>query len=119
MTYVDGFVIAVPNDNKDACRAPLLEQRPGLGGAGATRQVECWGDDVPDGKTTDFKRAVKAEAGETVVFAWIEYPSKAVRDAVNQKMLSDPRAEALGENMPFDAKRMIFGGFSPLLDEKA
>jgi len=119
MTYVDGFVIAVPNDNKDACRAGAAKAWALFKEWGATRQVECWGDDVPDGKTTDFKRAVKAEAGETVVFAWIEYPSKAVRDAVNQKMLSDPRAEALGENMPFDAKRMIFGGFSPLLDEKA
>ncbi len=77
--------------------------------------MECWGDDVPDGKLTDFRGAVKAQEGEVVVFSWIEYPSKAVRDAANEKMMNDPRMKALGE-MPFDGKRMIFGGFAPILD---
>lgn len=77
--------------------------------------MECWGDDVPDGKLTDFRGAVKAQDDEVVVFSWIEYPSKAVRDAANEKMMNDPRMKALGE-MPFDGKRMIFGGFAPILD---
>ena len=77
--------------------------------------MECWGDDVPDGKVTDFKGAVKAEAGENVVFAWIVYPSKAVRDEAYKKMREDPRMK-MTDDMPFDGKRMIFGGFEILLD---
>lgn len=79
--------------------------------------VECWADDVPDGKLTDFRMAVKAESDEEVVFSWIEYPSKEVRDAANATMMADPRMKAFGDSMPFDGKRMIFGGFLPLLDE--
>jgi uncharacterized protein YbaA (DUF1428 family) len=75
------------------------------------------GDDVPAGNFTDFRRAVKAEDHEEVVFSWIEYPSKEVRDAANQKMMADPRMRELGDQMPFDSKRMIYGGFVPLLDE--
>lgn len=116
MKYIDGFVVAVPAANKEAYHRLAAATVPLFKEFGATRIVECWGDDVPDGKLTDFHGAVKAQEGEVVVFSWIEYPSKAVRDAANEKMMSDPRMKALGE-MPFDGKRMIFGGFAPILDE--
>ena len=115
MKYVDGFVVAVPAANKEAYRRLAAAAAPLFKEFGATRIVECWGDDVPDGKITDFRGAVKAQEDEVVVFSWIEYPSKAVRDAANEKMMNDPRMKALGE-MPFDGKRMIFGGFAPILD---
>ena len=109
MTYVDGFVLAVPSGNKEAYRKHAEEAAPLFKEFGAVRMVEAWGDDVPDGKVTDFKGAVKAEEGETVVFSWLEYPDKSVRDAAQQKMMSDPRMEEIGATMPFDGKRMIFG----------
>jgi len=114
MAYVDGFVIAVPADKKAAYLAQAKSFAPMFKEFGATRVVECWGDDVPDGKLTDFRRAVKAEDGEIVVFSWIEYPSKEVRDAANVKMREDERMK--NAEMPFDGKRMIFGGFMPLVD---
>ena len=117
MGYVEGFVIAVPAANKDAYRQHAAQAAPLLKQFGAIRLVECWGDDVPDGKTTDFKRAVKAEDGEVVVFSWLEYPSKAVRDAINEKMMNDPRTKEMSATMPFDGKRMIFGGFASMIDE--
>ena len=113
MSYIDGFVIAVPNANRDkfiehahTFDAIFLE-------FGATRVVECWGDDVPDGKLTDFRRAVQATPEESVAFSWIEWPDKATRDAGMEKIMKDPRMEAAGD-MPFDGKRMIFGGFVPV-----
>ncbi len=115
MTYVDGFVIAVPAAKKDAYREQAEKALPLFKEFGAQRMVETWGDDVPDGKVTDFKRAVKATGDEVVVFSWIEYASKAARDAANEKMKSDPRMQAMGD-MPFDAQRMVFGGFAPLVD---
>lgn len=117
MSYIDGCVIAVPATNKDAYRGHAAKAAALFKEFGAIRVVECWGDDVPDGKTTDFKRAVKADTSEIVVFSWIEYPSKAVRDAAQAKMRSDPRMRELGD-MPFDGKRMIYGGFATLLDAK-
>ena len=113
MKYVDGFVAAVPAENKEAYIAHVKESAPLFKELGVTRMVECWGDDVPEGQVTDFRRAVQAKEGEVIVFSWLEYPSKEVRDAANQKMMTDPRMQAMGAKMPFDAKRMIFGGFLP------
>jgi uncharacterized protein YbaA (DUF1428 family) len=89
---------------------------------GALRVIEGWGDDVPDGKVTDFRRAVQATAEETVVFSWIEWPDKATRDAGMKKMMEDPRMDPATPGnppMPFDGKRMIFGGFAPVVEVRA
>jgi len=116
MKYVEGFVVAVPASRKEAYRKHAAEAAPLFKEFGASRVVECWGDDVPAGKLTDFRGAVKAKDDEIVVFSWFEYPSKEVRDAAIQKMRTDPRMQTIGSNMPFDGKRMIFGGFVPILD---
>lgn len=115
MPYVDGFVIAVPNANRqkfiDHARqgdAVFLEY-------GATRVLECWGDDVPEGKVTDFHRAVQAKDDETVVFSWIEWPDKAARDAGMEKVMKDPRMSPENNPMPFDGKRLIYGGFEAVV----
>ena len=118
MSYIDGFVIPVPAANKDAYRALAERVAPIFMEHGATRLVECWGEDVPDGKLTDFRRAVQAEAGEVVVFSWIVWPSKAARDEGSRKVMADPRMQP-GPEMPFDGKRMIFGGFELMLDTGA
>lgn len=114
MNYVDGFVAAVPAANKQAYLDHARQALPIFKEFGALRLVECWGDDVPDGKVTDFKRAVQARAEEVVVFSWIEWPSKAVRDAGMKRMMEDPRMKDM--QMPFDGQRMIYGGFQPILD---
>lgn len=116
MKYVEGFVAAVPAENKETYRKHAAEAAPIFKEFGATRVVECWGDDVPNGEVTDFRGAVKAKEGEVVVFSWVEYPSKEVRDAANQKLMTDPRMRAMGPETPFDGKRMIIGGFLPILD---
>lgn len=118
MAYVQGFVLAVPAANKEAYRKHAADAAPLFKEVGATRLVEAWGDDVPDGKVTDFKGAVKAKEDEVVVFAWLEYPSKEAYDAANAKMMSDPRMKEMGA-MPFDGQRMIYGGFAPFVDENA
>lgn len=117
MTYIEGFVVAVPAANKEAYRKHAADAAAFVKEHGVTRMVETWGDDVPDGKVTDFKGAVQAKPEEVIVFSWFEYPDRATRDACNQKMMSDPRMEAMGTSMPFDAKRMIFGGFEALLED--
>lgn len=122
MSYIDGFVIAVPTANKQAFIDHAAKADPIFMEMGATRILECWGDDVPEGKQTDFRRAVAAEEGESVCFSWIEWPSKAVRDAAMAKimdkdfMASDPRMDPAENPMPFDGKRMIFGGFTPVVE---
>ena len=114
MSYIDGFVIAVPEAKKQAYLDSASKFAVMVKEWGASRVVECWGDDVPDGTVTDFKKAVQAKNDEVVVFSWVEYPSKAVRDLANEKMRNDPNMKDW--DMPFDGKRMIFGGFAPLLD---
>ena len=114
MSYIDGFVIPVPEGKKSDYREVAAKAAPVFREHGALRIVECWGDDIPDGTVTDFKRAVKAEAGENVVFSWIEWPSKAVRDEAYPKVMNDPRMTM--DDMPFNGKRMFWGGFQILLD---
>jgi uncharacterized protein YbaA (DUF1428 family) len=118
MTYIDGFIVPVPNGNEEAYRVIAEKAAAIFHEYGALHVVEAWGDDVPDGKTTDFKGAVKAEAGETVVFSWVVWPSKAVRDEAQQKIMADPRMNT-GEPMPFDGPRMVYGGFRAIVDSKA
>lgn len=117
MSYIEGFVAAVPAANKDAYARHAAEMAPLFKDFGATRVMDAWSDDVPEGKVTDFKRAVKAKEDEVVVIGWMEYPSRQARDSANEKMMSDPRMKEMGAAMPFDGQRMIFGGFEPLLDE--
>jgi uncharacterized protein YbaA (DUF1428 family) len=122
MSYIDGFVIAVPTANKQ-----VFIDHAKLGDSvfidlGATRVIECWGDEVPDGKLTDFRKAVQAGDDETVVFSWIEWPDKETRDAGMKKMMSDDfkdeRMDPEKNPMPFDGKRLIVGGFAPLVELK-
>jgi len=119
MSYIDGFVIAVATANRQAFIDHASTVDPAFIELGATRVVECWGDDVPVGKQTDFRRAVQAKEDETVVFAWIEWPDKATRDAAMKKMMDDPRMGPETNPMPFDGARMIYGGFAPAVDLEA
>jgi uncharacterized protein YbaA (DUF1428 family) len=116
MAYIDGFVLAVPTANKQKFLDHANEGDSLCMEFGAIRVLECWGDDVPKGKQTDFQRAVQAKDDETVVFSWIEWPDKATRDAGMEKMMKDPRMNPETNPMPFDGKRMIFGGFVPIVD---
>lgn len=124
MSYIDGFVIAVPTANKQN----FIEHAK-LGDSvfidlGATRVIECWGDDVRDGKVTDFRKAVQAKKDETVVYSWIEWPDKETREAAMKKMTdwmvnpekADPRMDPEKNPMPFDGKRLIYGGFAPIVE---
>lgn len=116
MTYVDGFVLAVPNAKKDAYRRHAVAMVPFLKDHGALSMVECWGDDIPEGKLTSFPMAVKCEADETVVFSWMTWPSKAVRDEGWKKIMADPRMKMAAADVPFDGKRLIWGGFTILTE---
>lgn len=115
MPYIDGFVIAVPTADKQKFIQHANQADSVFVEYGAIRVVECWGDDVPDGKLTDFHRAVQATADETVVFSWIEWPDKATRDAGMKKAMEDPRLNPQSHPMPFDGNRMIYGGFTPVV----
>ncbi len=123
MTYIDGFVIAVPTANKQKFIDHATLGDGVFMDLGATRILECWGDDVKDGNLTDFRRAVQARDDETVVFAWIEWPDKATRDAAMAKMMSgdlkDDRMDPEKNPMPFDGKRVVFGGFAPVVTLEA
>jgi uncharacterized protein YbaA (DUF1428 family) len=114
MTYVDGFVVPVPHDKRaeylEVAQAAAIMFRE----FGALAVVECWGNDIPDGKVTDFRRAVDAKPDETVVFSWIVWPSREARDRGNTAMMADDRMK--NAPMPFDGKRMIYGGFETIVD---
>lgn len=116
MNYIDGFVAAVPTVNRDAYREHAAAAAQVFKEHGALKVVECWGDDVPDGKVTSFPMAVQRKADETVVFAWIVWPSKSVRDAGMAKVMADPRLQPDVNPMPFDGKRLIYGGFEVLVE---
>ncbi len=116
MAYVDGFVAAVPTANRDAYVTHATEAAKVFREHGAMQVVECWGDDVPDGTLTSFPMAVKKKPDETVVFSWITWPSRAVRDDGMRKVMADPRLHSDANPMPFDGKRMIYGGFEVVLD---
>ena len=116
MSYITGFVIAVPKGNKQKFIEHAERGDSVFIEYGANRVLECWDDDVKEGKLTDFRRAVQAKADEAVVFSWIEWPNKTTRDAAMAKVMNDPRLNPQSNPMPFDGKRMIFGGFAPVLE---
>jgi uncharacterized protein YbaA (DUF1428 family) len=117
MTYFEGFVAAVPEANKETYRKHAADAASTFLELGVKRHFEAWDSDVPEGKVTDFRKAVEAKPDEKVVFAWFEHADRASRDAFNEKMMSDPRMKAMGETMPFDGKRMIVGGFNSIVEE--
>jgi len=120
MSYIDGFVIAVPTANKQTFIDHALKVDSIFKDFGATRVMECWGDDVSEGKVTDFRKAVIATEDESIVFSWIEWPDKPTRDAAMQKMLADEfkdeRMDMEKNPMPFDGTRLIYGGFEPIVE---
>lgn len=118
MAYIDGFLVPVPQGNQEAYRAMAQKAAEVFLEYGAIRVMEAWGDDLPEGKTNDFRTAVIAEEGENVVFSWIEWPDKDTRVAAWEKLMTDERMKPDGD-MPFAGARLIYGGFVPIVDEKA
>jgi uncharacterized protein YbaA (DUF1428 family) len=116
MPYVDGFVLAVPKDSLEAYKALAQKGAEVWKEHGALAYVECVGDDTPYGEVTSFPRAVQAKDDEIVIFSWIVYASRADRDAINAKVMADPRLKGDVADMPFDGKRMIFGGFETFVE---
>lgn len=120
MTYVTGFLIPVPKDKRQAYKELATTAAQVFLEYGATRVVESWGDDIPDGKINDFRTSIVAEEGEEVVLSWIEWPSKEVRDIGSAKVMADDRMKPKdGEKIPFSGDRMIYGGFAVMVDERA
>ena len=116
MNFVDGFVAAVPTANREKFRQHALGFADLFKEHGALSVVECWGEDVPEGKLTSFPMAVKCQTDETVVFSWITWPSRDARDQAMKKLMADPRMQPENNPMPFDGKRMIYGGFQVIVD---
>lgn len=116
MPYVDGFLLAVPKDQLDAYKKLSRKAGKLWREYGALSYMECVADDVPEGKLTSFPRAVKLKDGETVIFSWIVYNSRRERDAINKKVMADPRLKMDPATMPFDTKRMIWGGFKSIIE---
>jgi uncharacterized protein YbaA (DUF1428 family) len=116
MSYVDGFVAAVPTANREVYRRHAEEAHHVFKEHGALRCVKCWGDDMPEGKVTSFPMAVQRKPDETVIFSWIEWPSREARDAGMAKAMADPRLQPDANPMPFDGQRMIYGGFQPIVE---
>jgi uncharacterized protein YbaA (DUF1428 family) len=117
MAYYEGFIVPVPKASREEYRKHAASAAPIFQDLGVLRHVEAWASDVPDGKVTDFRKAVNAKDDEDVVFSWFEYPDKATRDSANERMMSDPRMKEMGETMPFDGKRMIMGGFEGFVEQ--
>lgn len=116
MNYVDGFVFAVPTANRETYREYAEKFGLIFKEHGALSVVECWGNDVPDGVHTSFPLAVQKKDDETVVFSWMTWPSKEIRDAAWEKIMQDPRFDTKNNPMPFDGKRLIYGGFEKLVE---
>ena len=114
--YVDGFVLPVRNGNRQAYHDLAAKAAAKFQEYGATRVVEAWGDDVPDGRITDYRRSVKQEEGEQIVYSWIEWPDKATRVAGWEKVMADERMKPDHDKMPFDGQRMFWGGFEVIVD---
>jgi len=116
MTYIDGVVAAVPTTNRELYKKHATAAAAVFKEHGALLVVDCWGDDVPEGKVTSFPMAVKRKENETVVFSWITWPSRAVRDEGMKKAMADPRLRPDVNPMPFDGQRLIYGGFEVLVE---
>jgi len=117
MTYFEGFIVPVPEANRDKYRQTANNFAKLVQDLGVQRQVEAWDSDVPEGKVTDFRKAVDAKDDEKVVFSWFEYPNREARDKANQAFREDPKMAELGATMPFDGKRMVIGGFDSIVEE--
>jgi uncharacterized protein YbaA (DUF1428 family) len=116
MNYIDGYVVPVPIANREAYQRLAESAAAVFKEHGALKVVECWGDDVPEGKLTSFPMAVQRKDDETVVFSWIVWPSRQVRDEGMKAAMADPRLQPQKDSMPFDGKRLIYGGFEVIVD---
>ncbi|MEM7046728.1 MAG: DUF1428 domain-containing protein [Pseudomonadota bacterium] len=117
MPYVDGFVAAVPTKNKEAFIKHSNIAATCFKEFGAIQIVDCWGDDIPDGEITSFPMAVQKKDNETVLFGWVVWPDKATRDTGMQKAMDDPRMQEDINPMPFDGRRIIYGGFEVIIEK--